>query len=203
MKKSLLVACCVALFSASSLQADPLLYSAVLTGAAEVTDTGSPGLGSVLVSYEPSQHVMGVLAAFTGLTADTLAAHIHCCIDPPGAAGVATAVPTFPGFPTGPGVRSGSYDQSFDLTDPMSYNPAFLLANGASTAMAELTLTNGFASGRAYFNIHTTAFPTGEIRGFLNAVDSPSAVPEPTSLVLLSTGLVAAVGLRLRRRQKA
>jgi hypothetical protein len=201
MKKSLLVACCVALFSASSVRADPILYSAVLTGAAEVTDTGSPGLGTVLVSYEASQHMMGVLAAFTGLTAPTLAAHIHCCIDPPGAAGVATTVPTFPGFPSG--VMSGSYDQSFDLTDPMSYNPAFLLANGASTAAAELTLTNGLASGTAYFNIHTSAFPTGEIRGFLTAVGGPNPVPEPTSLVLLSTGMVAAVTLRLRRRKKA
>ena len=164
MKKNLLVACCVALFSASSVRADPILYSAVLTGAAEVTDTGSPGLGSVLVSYEPSLHVMGVLAIFTGLTAPTLAAHIHCCIDPPGAAGVATTVPTFPGFPSG--VLSGSYDQSFDLTNAMSYNPAFLLANGASTAMAELALTGGLAGGRAYFNIHTSAFPTGEIRDF-------------------------------------
>jgi hypothetical protein len=201
MKKSLLVACCVALFSASSVRADPLLYSAVLTGAAEVTDTGSPGLGTVLVSYEPSQHIMGVLAAFNGLTAPTIAAHIHCCVDAPGAAGVATTVPSFPGFPLG--VMSGAYDQSFDLTNPRSYNPAFLTANGASTAMAELALTNGFASGTTYFNIHTTAFPTGEIRGFLNAVGSPSAVPEPTSLALLSTGLVAAVGLRLRRRKKA
>ena len=52
MKKSLLVVCCVALFSASSVQADPILYQAVLTGAAEVTDTGSPGLGTVLVSYD-------------------------------------------------------------------------------------------------------------------------------------------------------
>jgi len=200
MRKILLVVCCVALFSASAVRADPILYTAVLTGAGEVTDTGSPGLGSVLVSYEPSQHVMGVLAAFTGLTAPTLAAHIHCCIDPPGAAGVATAVPTFPGFPSG--VTSGSYDRSFDLTDPMSYNPAFLLANGASTAMAELALTNGLAGGRAYFNIHTTAFPTGEIRGFLNAVGTPSAVPEPTSLVLLATGLVGAVTVRRFRQRK-
>ena len=84
----------------------------------------------------------------------------------------------------------------------MSYNPAFLLANGASTATAEMALTNGLASGRAYFNIHTTAFPTGEIRGFLNVVGTPSAVPEPTSLVLLATGLVGAVTVRRFRQRK-
>ena len=109
--------------------------------------------------------MMGVLAAFNGLTAPTLAAHIHCCIDPPGAAGVATTVPTFPGFPR-PGVMSGAYDQSFDLTDPMSYNPAFLLANGSSTATAEMTLTGGLASGRAYFNIHTKRFPRARFGDF-------------------------------------
>jgi CHRD domain/PEP-CTERM motif len=199
--KSLLVVSCIALLSVSTAHADPILYSAVLTGAAEVVDTGSPGLGVALVSYEPSQHLLGVLAGFTGLTAPTLAAHIHCCVDPPGEAGVATPVPTFPGFPSG--VTTGFYDRSFDLTDPMSYNPAFLLANGGNAAAAELTLTNGLASGRAYFNIHTSAFPGGEIRGFLNAVDSQNPIPEPTSLVLLGTGLLGAVTVRQWRRRKA
>jgi hypothetical protein len=199
--RSLLIVSCIALLSVSTAHADPILYSAVLTGAAEVVDTGSPGLGVALVSYEPSQHLLGVLAGFTGLTAPTLAAHIHCCVDPPGEAGVATPVPTFPGFPSG--VTTGFYDHSFDLTDPMSYNPAFLLANGGNAAAAELTLTNGLASGRAYFNIHTAAFPGGEIRGFLNAVDSQNPIPEPTSLVLLGTGLLGAVTVRQWRRRKA
>ena len=86
--KSLLVVSCIALLSVSTAHADPILYSAVLTGAAEAEDTGSPGLGVALVSYEPSQHLLGVLAGFTGLTAPTLAAHIHCCVDPPGEVGV-------------------------------------------------------------------------------------------------------------------
>jgi hypothetical protein len=201
MKKSLLVACCVALLSASRAHADPILFSAVLTGAAEAEDTGSPGLGFALISYEPSQHLLGVLAGFTGLTTPTIAAHIHCCIDPPGEVGIATPVPTFPGFPSG--VTSGFYDQSFNLTDPASYNPAFLLASGDNPMAAELTLTQGLSSGRAYLNIHTTAFPLGEIRGFLTAVGSPGPIPEPTSFVLLGTGLLGAVVVRRWRQRKA
>jgi hypothetical protein len=200
MKKSLLIAVCVGLLTASGAHADPILYSAVLTGSAEAVDTGSPGLGLALVSYEPSQHLMGVLAGFAGLTAPSAAAHIHCCVDPPGTAGVATPVPTFPGFPSG--VTSGFYNQFFDLTDPASYNPAFLLANGDNPLAAELTLTQGLASGRAYFNIHTTAFLGGEIRGFFTAVGSPSPVPEPTSFALLGTGLLGAVVVRRRRQRQ-
>jgi hypothetical protein len=199
MKKSLLVVCFVALLSASAAQADPILFSAVLTGAAEAEPTGSPGLGFALVSYDPTQHMMGVLAGFQGLTSPTAAAHIHCCIDPPGTAGVATPVPTFPGFPSG--VTTGFYTQSFNLTDASSYNPAFLTANGGNPVAAELSLTQGLASGRAYFNIHTALFPTGEIRGFLTAVNGPSAIPEPTSFALLGSGLLGAVVVR-RWRQR-
>jgi hypothetical protein len=200
MKKSLLVVCFVALLSASAAQADPILFSAVLTGAAEAEPTGSPGLGFALVSYDPTQHMMGVLAGFQGLTSPTAAAHIHCCIDPPGTAGVATPVPTFPGFPSG--VTTGFYTQSFNLTDASSYNPAFLTANGGNPVAAELSLTQGLASGRAYFNIHTALFPTGEIRGFLTAVNGPSAIPEPTSFALLGSGLLGAVVVRRWRQRK-
>jgi len=201
MKKCLLVVFCCALLGASAAQADPILYSTVLTGPAEFVPNASPALGFAFVTYDASLQTLGVMVGFGGLTAPTTASHIHCCVDPPGAAGVATTVPTFPGFPTG--VTSGSYDHTLDLTDPASFNSAFLLASGGTPLAAEMMLAEGLASGRAYLNIHTSAFPAGEIRGFLTAVSGPSVVPEPTSFVLLGTGLLGAVAVRRWRRQKA
>ena len=43
-------------------------------------------------------------------------------------------------------------------------------------AAAETTLFNGLFAGTEYLNIHTTAFPGGEIRGFLSPVPEPAGV---------------------------
>src|SRR5262245_55196782 len=110
---------------------------------------------------------MHVQVTFSGLTAGTTASHIHAATPNPftGAAGVVTTTPTFTGFP--PGVTAGSYDRFFDMTLASSYNPTFLNGPiaGGSTAVAETYLFNAMRDGKAYLNIHTTAFPGGEIRG--------------------------------------
>jgi hypothetical protein len=56
----------------------------------------------------------------------------------------------------------------------------------------------GLGAGTAYLNVHTTAFPGGEIRGFLTAV---TPVPEPETYALFLTGL-AWLGVAARRRQR-
>jgi hypothetical protein len=134
---------------------------------------------------------MLVDVTFEDLLGTVTAAHIHCCVAAPANVGVATAVPTFPGFPAG--VTAGTYSQLFDFTDTTTYNPAFITAQGGTLAGAEAALEAGIQAGNAYLNIHTNLFPGGEIRGFL------AAVPEPSTLLLLGTGLVALGGFGLRR----
>ena len=152
-----------------------------LTQANEVPPTGSPATGSATVVLDPAANTLSVHVTFSGLTSNTVAAHIHCCLDSLFEAGVnvgvATTVPAFPGFPLG--VTSGTYDHVLDLTSASSYNPAFVTMEGGSVAQAEAALVNGIQNGETYLNIHTTNFPGGEIRGFLVA----SATPAQLSLL--------------------
>ena len=172
--------------------ADSIIYTADLTGANESPATASPATGFAEVTIDTVAQTMLVDVTFSGLVANDTAAHIHCCVAPGGNAGVATVVPFFTGFPIG--VTSGTYDHLFDLTDPGTYNPAFITANGGTVAGAEGTLLAGLASDEAYLNIHSTTYPGGEIRGFL------VATPEPGTESLLLLGTIA-LAMALVRRQ--
>ena len=168
-------------------------YGATLSGSNEAPPNASPGTGTVLVTLDTTLNTMRVQATFSGLLGTSTAAHIHGNTANPltGTAGVITSTPSFVGFPTG--VTAGSMDQTYNMTLASSYSATFIASQG-SVANAYSTLQNGLNSGRTYFNLHTTSFGGGEIRGFL------VAVPEPSSMVLLgSIGAVAGWWTRQRR----
>jgi len=183
----------VLMFSAVA-RADQVVLTATLTGSQEVPPTGSPGIGSALVTLDTVTNLLTVNVSFAGLGSPTIASHIHCCAPPGTNAMVATAVPTFPGFPLG--VTTGTYLMTFDLTVASSYNPAFITAHGGTVAGAQAAFIAGLIGGQTYLNIHTTQFPGGEIRGQLQAV------PEPASLLLLTTGFLGAAGALRKRRKR-
>jgi hypothetical protein len=183
------VALCIARVGSAA----PIAFTTTLSGPAESPPNTSPGTGTGVVTIDPVLHSLFVSFNFSDLTTGTTASHIHCCTAAPftGTAGVATQVPAFVNFPLG--VTSGSYTNTFDLTMSSSWNPTFISSNGGTPASAEATLLTGLLAGEAYLNVHTTAFPNGEIRGFL------TPVPEPTTALLFGGALI---GIELVRRRR-
>ena len=192
------LALAAAVLAVAALPAQAVVFTAALSGANEVPAVVSPGMGTATVTLDVDAATLRVQASFSGLSSNTVGAHIHCCTATPNTAniGVATSVPAFAGFPLG--VTAGSYDQTLDLMAMASYNPAFITGNGGTVETAFAALTGGLAAGQTYFNIHTAQFPAGELRGTLVA-----AIPEPETYALFVAGLAVLAGVSRRRRAKA
>ena len=172
------------------------VYTAALAGANEDPPIVSDGIGLAIVTLNDASFTMRLQTAFFGLTGNVTVAHIHCCTATPGAGnvGVATPVPTFPGFPAGG--TSGFYDRTFDMLAASSWNPAFVTNNGGTVQGAFAALKAGLDGGSAYLNIHTNFAPAGEIRGFLL-----NPVPEPGTYALMAAGLIG-IGAWVRRQRR-
>lgn len=179
-------------------------YSVLLTGPSEFPVNASPGTGSGSVVYDDLAHTLGLNVTFSGLTGTTTASHIHAPTTISGLgseaqasaamnAGIATTTPSFAGFPLG--VTSGSFGNTLDLTLASSWNPSYVTANGGTTAGAESAFAAALSAGKAYWNIHTSTFGGGEIRGF------PTLVPEPATLILASAAVLGLLAVRRRHTE--
>src|SRR5438128_2527484 len=182
------------MLSVAGVYAIPTTFVGNLAGANEVPLVPSPGTGFATVVLDPTAQTIQINVIFSGLTSNDVAAHIHCCAPLGTNAGVATTVPAFPGFPLG--VTSGSYSSAvFNLTESTIYNPAFVTLQGGTIPGAEAALIGGILNGMTYLNIHTVNFQGGEIRGQL------FATPEPSTLLLFSSGLAGLLLCRKRTRE--
>ena len=185
----LMAGCVLAVASATAtppVVAHETVYQAILSGAAEAPPNASPGSGFATVTFDFDLATMRVQASFSDLLGTVTSAHIHCCTSVPGAgtAAVATITPTFPGFPSG--AVAGSYDNSFDMTLASSYSGAFIASHGGTVGGAMNALIAGLDAGQAYFNLHSSAYQGGEIRGFFTPL---APIPEPSTWALLFAGL--------------
>jgi hypothetical protein len=172
-----------------SAQAAQFTYSINFSDVGEAQ--ASPATGSGTAIYDDVAHSLTLSASFSGLLGPVTQSHIHVSPTPfSGSGGIAVTSPSLPGFPTGG--TSGTYNNTLDLTLNASFNATYLANNGGTAALAESAFAAHVAAGRAYWNIHTSFGPGGEIRGFL------TVVPEPSTLAMLSFGAAALV---IRGRQ--
>jgi hypothetical protein len=174
---------------ATGAQANLITFSGTLAGTNEVPPNGSGATGFVTIDVDTTLHLLSVDLSWGGLVGgNPMAAHIHCCIAPGSNVGVAV------GFPSCPATPSGTYQHTFDLTDPTIYTLGFLNNFGGGTAAgAEAALIAGLVAHLAYVNIHNVQFPGGEIRSQV------ALVAEPMSLALFAVALGAAGYARRRQ----
>ena len=130
-------------------------------------DGGGARSGSGVGSFTLNGNIITYNVTFSGLSAPTIAAHIHGSA-PPGV----NAPVLFP-F-TGPfGTTSGTFS--------------------GTTAPLTVQQISDLNAGLFYANIHTVNFGGGEIRGQI------TAVPEPTTLALLSASGLLALAVRRKK----
>lgn len=162
----LALASALALGNATQALATTFGYTATLLGVNEVGPNASPASGFVFMIYDDVANTLTTTGNFSGLVAPLTAGHIHGPALPGANASVVhgfPALPTLGGLPLGS--TSGTWSDVWFALTP--------------TQVGYLT------SGRLYVNLHSQAFPGGEIRG--------QVVPDATPTRAASWGKIKAL----------
>lgn len=143
-------------------RAESITFTATLTGSQETPPNVSTAMGQGIFVLNAAMNSLTFDVTYSGLSANAVASHFHT--GPPGVAG-----PVVHGVSIPPGPM-GELIGVWDNTGTQPLTPVLV---------AQLL------AGNIYFNIHTTNFPGGEIRGQLI-----QAVPEPNMIALLAIGIL-------------
>lgn len=146
------------------------------------TTGGSGGIGPGGISFDTNTNILsidiewGSFNGFTNLAGFVTMAHIHGFTAPP---------------PLG-------YSQNAGVLYPLHTLPGFNFSSTGGGFKGTVAIAPGDVAGllasRTYINVHTTAVPSGEIRGQL------TAVPLPAAVWLFGSGVIGLIGIA--RRQK-
>src|SRR5262249_18698772 len=138
-----------------------VLQAPLLTGANEVPPTLSLGTGSFTAFLNQAMDQLTVIVSLQGLSGTTLAGGADVSFGSPGSNG--PTILTLSDFPGG--LASGQFTTTLTAAD-FTPDPADGINTFADAAQAML-------SGNAYFNVHTTQNPNGEIRGQIGPIATP------------------------------
>ncbi|MCB1772803.1 MAG: CHRD domain-containing protein [Gammaproteobacteria bacterium] len=130
---------------------------------------GGSGSGTALLQYDTTSRDLSWNVEWSGLSGSLTVAHFH--------------------GPANASQNAGVQVNFLDLGG--SLNPSI------GTTMLDAAQEVDLLSGLWYVNVHSTAFPAGEIRGQI----TQTAVSEPITLTLLGLGLAGA-GIQRRRQRK-
>ena len=192
MKKTLFALSTVVMATASAQAATT--FTSRLSGLNEIPNANnSAGTGVATAAFFNSNNSIRLTGSFQNLTGLSLLGHLHCCSTRAANGAQAIDFTENPGFQRG--VRSGSFDLTYDLLDAATYTAAFLTASGGTALGARNRLFSNFNNELGYFNIHSTVFPGGELRGQL------VGIPEPAAWGMMIVGF-GFIGGAMRRRSQ-
>lgn len=130
-------------------------FKATMNGASELPTNTSAGTGTFTATLDTATNIFTYDFTFTGLGTNVTSGHIHGPAAANASAGTTINFATLAGATFSVGATSGTGRGVSTLN----------AANQITTTVKGDSLQKLLFAGLAYVNIHTTAFPAGEIRG--------------------------------------